>query len=274
MGGKAAIYIEPTDTQTLAAVFQLCTREQFPFLLLGDGANILFSDKGFQGLVLCTKQLKALEAPNSSPCLVAECGAAISDAAAFTAERGLTGMEFIYAMPGSVGGAIYMNARCYDKEIADVLTAVDVVTAAGTQHIPVQKGLFGYKTSPFQDNQTLITRGYFRVAPGNTPQIWETMLTHKKDREAKGHFQFPCAGSVFKNNRAFGKPTGAILDSIGLKGYTIGEAAVSKQHANIFVNKGQARAADMLALIRLAQNRAKAAYGFKLELEIILAGDW
>lgn len=195
-------------------------------------------------------------------------------------------------MPGTIGGAVWMNARCYGSEIADVLSWVDVVGYWGSglrfppsprewdsvQEVGVaqsphgQKNLiqfnrvmarkeeFGYKQSPFQNMDCLILAAGFNLKQGDKAKIKNQMEKNRKDRKEKGHYQFPCAGSAFKNNRDFGKPTGQIIDELGLRGFSIGGAQAAPFHGNIIINKGNATAADIRALmdevtIKVKKNR-------------------
>lgn len=187
----------------------------------------------------------------------------------------LSGAEFLYSMPGSVGGSVWMNARCYSASVSDVLERVQILDEQGTlKELDPDPAQFGYKRSPFQGRKALILRAFFRLRAGNRAEIEQTMLSHRQDRESKGHFLYPCAGSIFKNNRDFGEPTGKIIESLGLKGLRIGNAMVSERHANIIVNTGQARAEEVLELMLQIEARVKWRYGFRLEREVLLVGDW
>jgi len=178
-----------------------------------------------------------------------------------------------------VGGAVYMNARCYDREFADVLVRVEYLDARGELGSMVpDRDEWAYKKTPFMRDGRMtgaaILGAEFRLGHGDRDAISDRMKEHTTDRAAKGHYDFPCAGSVFKNDRRFGRPTGKILDELGFRGRVIGTAAVSEKHANIFINSGDATAADMLSLIRRAQQEAKERFGYDLEPEIVLVGDF
>jgi len=203
------------------------------------------------------------------------CGTPIDDAAGFARDRGLSGLEFAASLPGTVGGAVWMNARCYEREIADALESVETLDAG----LALRRRLFepaewGYKRSPFQSTTDVILRAVFRLGPGDPGTIEEAMRRHRQDREVKGHFLHPCAGSVFKNDRSFGKPTGRLIDELGLKGLRIGGAQVAPYHGNIIVNLGDATAADVRALIERVEREVADRVGLRLEREVILAGDW
>jgi UDP-N-acetylmuramate dehydrogenase len=192
--------------------------------------------------------------------------------------RGLGGLETFYGMPGSLGGSIYMNARCYDVELADRLESLRWLDGSGNQrHGGIDRDAWSYKRSPFQPGEieagAVILGGTFALHPVGRASILATMLEKRGDREVKGHYRLPSAGSVFKNDRRFGRSTGRILDDLGFRGRRIGDALVSDWHANIFVNAGSARAADMLALIESARNEARRVLGIALEPEILFVGE-
>jgi UDP-N-acetylmuramate dehydrogenase len=273
IGGPADLFVVPRTPEEAARVVTLCARESVPCFLLGGGTNILVSDKGVRGVVVDLTLLSGLRAEGTL--VTARGGTPVSALAEFALSKGLAGMEFAYALPGSVGGAVWMNARCYEREISDVLEFVDYLDAGtGERRLPVRRGEWEYKVSPFQRMRGVILQAGFRLAPGNPRQIEDLMQEHKQDREKKGHFLFPCAGSVFKNNRAFGAPTGVIVDSLGLKGRRSGGAQVAPFHGNIIVNTGGATARDVLALIELVEDEVRRRRGFQLEREVLLVGEW
>jgi UDP-N-acetylmuramate dehydrogenase len=192
-------------------------------------------------------------------------------------------------MPGTIGGAIWMNARCYGSEIADVLSWVEIICREqGTgnkeqiieseyivKKIEIENGTgFGYKQSPFQKMDCLILSAALKLKKGSKDKILTEMEKNRHDRQDKGHYLFPCAGSAFKNNHDFGKPTGAIIDELGLKGFQKGGAQIAPFHANIVINTGNAAASDIRALMDEVAGKVKIATGFTLEPEIIFAGEW
>ena len=273
IGGPADLFVVPRTPQEVSRIIALCAEESVPVTVLGGGTNILVSDKGVRGVVMDLSLLGGLQAEGTL--VTAHGGTAVSALAEFALARGLAGMEFAYALPGSVGGAVWMNARCYEREISDVLEFVDYLdTDAGQKRIPMRRDQWEYKVSPFQGMRGVILQAGFRLAPGSQRQIDDLMQEHKRDRERKGHFLFPCAGSVFKNNRAFGAPTGVIVDSLGLKGRRIGGAQVAPFHGNIIINTGGATARDVLSLIELVEDEVRRRSGFQLEREVLLVGEW
>jgi UDP-N-acetylmuramate dehydrogenase len=273
IGGPADLYVRPADTDEAAEVLRICAQESVPWFLLGGGTNILVSDRGIRGVVVDMGLLTGIHA--DGPRVAARGGTPVSDVAGFALAHGLSGMEFAYSLPGSIGGAVWMNARCYGAEISDVLEYVDYLGSdLALRRYTMTKEEWSYKRSPFQDGRRLILEAGLRLVPGAHNDIEALMLSHHEDRERKGHFLHPCAGSIFKNNRAFGAPTGQLIDSLGLKGRRIGGAQVAPFHGNIIINTGTAQAADVRALIELVEAEVRARLGFELEREVILVGDW
>lgn len=273
LGGPADIFVVPRSWQEVAQCIAFAKSRSLPYFILGGGSNLLISDAGFRGMVIQTSALRHYEI--AGPELTVDAGYPVSEVSELAARNGLSGLEFIYGMPGTVGGAVWMNARCYGSEISGILCRVELLDE-NFQMIcrDIMPGDFGYKISPFQNVSCVICRATFKLAPGNPEQILERMRANKKDRELKGHFLNPCAGSVFKNDRRFGKPTGQLIDELGLKGFSLGGARVADYHGNIIINTGTARARDVLGVMQVIETRVLAHYGFALEREVLLAGDW
>ncbi len=281
IGGPADIYLVPATADGAASAAALAAGEGAPVHLLGGGTNILVADRGIRGLVVDLGGLAGIE--ETGGLVSAECGTPVSAVAEFALARGLSGLEFAYRLPGSVGGAVWMNARCYERQASDVLEFVETADLGGgeardlrgrTRRIAIAADQWGYKRSPLQDGGALILRAGFRLHPGDPARIDAEMKDHAADRERKGHFLYPCAGSVFKNDRRLGAPTGKIIDSLGLKGRRVGGAQIAPFHGNIIINTGGATAADVLSLIELVESEAERRLGFRLEREVLLVGDW
>jgi UDP-N-acetylmuramate dehydrogenase len=273
LGGPADLYLVPSDPEDLAAALSFLRNEGVPVFLLGGGTNLLVADRGIRGAVVDLTAIRGLEAGAGT--ISALCGTLMDDAVGFARDRSLSGLEFAASLPGSVGGAVWMNARCYEREIADVLESVESLDdGLVLRRRSIEPGEWGYKRSPFQSSSEVIVRAVFRLSPGDPRTIDGEMRRHRQDREAKGHFLHPCAGSVFKNDRSFGKPTGRLIDELGLKGLRAGGARVAPYHGNIIVNLGDATAADVRALIERVEREVADRLGLRLEREVILAGDW
>lgn len=273
VGGPADLMVFPATVADVKAVRAWARDQGLPLFVLGKGANLLVADGGIRGVVLNLTSLAGWS--HEKGILWTQAGLEVSAAAEAGRAQGFSCLEFLNAMPSTIGGAVYMNARCYGAEVADVLEDVLVLDEANNERlVPFAKDQWAYKVSPFQDRDWLILEARFRTLPADPLVVGKVMETNATDRRAKGHFRLPCAGSVFKNNHAFGDPSGVIIDRVGLKGLRRGRAAVSSWHANIIVNEGGATAGDLRALILEVKARVAEATGFVLEEEVIYAGAW
>lgn len=280
VGGPADILAFPGNQQDLLLLIRWARQNRIPWMILGGGANILVSDKGVRGLVIATSAMNDIRLDGEL--LIAGPGSRISDAAAFAADHNLEGLDFIYAMPGSTGGAVWMNARCYGGEISEILEWVDYIDGdrpdQGVQRlipgVTTSYGDFAYKKTPFQVRPWIILESAYRLTPGSGNGLWKRMKELEDDRRNKGHFAAPCAGSVFKNNRSFGAPSGKLIDSLNMRGLQVGGAKISDQHANIIINTGNARASDIAEIIDRVQSRVEQELGFLLEPEVLKVGEW
>ncbi len=274
IGGPADLYVAPGDLEQLQTVCRIAHDEGLPRFVLGAGANILVSDRGIRGVVVDLGRLVGIRIEGNR--VAAGAGVAMSDLAAETSGAGLAGLEGFFAMPGQVGGSVWMNARCYERSVSDCLESVDLLNdSLEVERVPRGQGDYSYKRSPFQGREGVILGATFGLQPGASPEALRARMSEiRADRERKGHFIHPCAGSMFKNNRAFGMPSGRLIDSLGFRGRRIGGAMVSELHANIIVNAGRATAAEVDALAREIEIKVKETYGFELEREVLLVGDW
>jgi UDP-N-acetylmuramate dehydrogenase len=285
-GGPADLWVRPGKDifpEYAAALLKAAAGAEVPVFILGGGANILVSDRGIRGIVLDTASWEGVgepedrgKSPEAAGFSVRVCaGTAVDSLVERLAGRGLSGLEFLAGMPGLVGGALWMNARCYEKSVSNVLLETEILDESLKRlRLPFNAGDFGYKKSPFQNRKALILSACFAVVPGVPSEIRGKAAGYRRDREEKGHYRYPSAGSAFKNNRAFGAPTGKIIDSLGLKGLRRGGAQVAPWHGNIIINTGRASAADIRSLMVEVAGRVKEETGFELESEIIFAGDW
>jgi UDP-N-acetylmuramate dehydrogenase len=282
VGGPADVWVQPGKDSfpSYAAALLGTAREQgIPVFILGSGANIVVSDQGIRGIVLDTGAWSGVSAESPDSCTVRS-GTGVDALVDLAAARGWGGFEFLAGMPGSVGGAVWMNARCYERSVSGLLIETGVLDfeQGGVRDLPIYRRIpfdaddFGYKKSPFQGRDMLILSAVFRFEhcdPDSLDLMREEMASHRRDREGKGHFRFPCAGSVFKNSRDFGKPTGKLIDELGLLGLAVGDAVVAPWHGNIIINRGNASAADIRCLVDELMARVKAACGIVLEPEIL-----
>jgi UDP-N-acetylmuramate dehydrogenase len=278
-GGPADLWLRPRGAlfpRFAELLFRRASAGGVPVFILGGGANVLVSDRGIRGIVLDTGGWAG--AREEKGALYVRSGTSVQETAEFSARRNLSGLEFLAGMPGTLGGALWMNARCYEKSLSDILIETEILEPGegegGVRRIGRSPGDFDYKKSPFQSRRTLILGAVLAAVEGDGRKIRGEMEEHLRDRERKGHYRYPSAGSVFKNNRSFGKPSGQIIDELGLKGLRLGNAQVAPWHGNIIINLGGARAADIRSLTELVAARVKAGRGVVLEREILFAGDW
>lgn len=282
IGGRAALFAEPSDTDSLCFLLNAILEKDIPYFILGGGTNVLFSDAGFDGAVVSTGRLTGIglrAAPDQGRVILSVgAGTKTNTLVNYAAGLCISGLEEFAGLPGTVGGAAYMNARCFEREISDIAGKITWIELDPAQKKFVQhegefkKSDWDYKKSPFTGSGRIITRAEFllkKAAPAEKSAIEEKCRAFVLQRKEKGHYSAPCAGSVFKNNRAFGRPTGKIIEELGLKGTEIGGAQIAPFHGNIIINKGGAKAADVLALIRLCKEKASERFGIALEEEII-----
>ncbi len=287
IGGPADAFALPRSREALAALIREARLAGIPISVIGGGANLLVSDRGVRGILVGTELLRgasfdepADRGTDGDCTLHASAGIPIAGLAEEAVHRGFSGLEFAAGLPGSVGGAVFMNARCYGQEMADSLESIEYLDASTLEpcRLELRRSEWSYKSTPFMPGGNLpgsiITGAVLSLKHGDIAAMAERMRELKADRVKKGHFDWPSAGSMFKNDRAFDRPTGAILDELGFRGRRHGDAMVSTKHANIFVNAGKASAEDMLALIDEARDAARNAFGFELEPEVVMLGDW
>lgn len=282
-GGQAALFFEPETEAALAALLAILRDAGTDWFILGGGSNIVVSDEGFDIPVISTRRLRNITlertARGTADGLLLRCGAGSSfdDICRYCERHALGGLEDFAGLPGTAGGAAYMNARCYGVSISDVLYSAHSIsgeTGRQTAYI-CSPDDWDYKRSPFQQTKEIITEVCFRVrelSAQEQQQSREHAAARIADRMSKGHFDWPSAGSVFKNNRAFGKPTGKIIEEAGLRGISEGGAQVAPWHGNFIVNTGAATAADIRRLVSRVAREVYEQTGFRLECEIIFCG--
>jgi UDP-N-acetylmuramate dehydrogenase len=280
VGGSADCWLSPQGggfTTFCVNLLNTCRAENVEIFILGGGANIVVSDKGIRGITLDMNGWKG-EIYSRGNEMIFKSGTSIDKAVDTAAEASLCGLEFLAGMPGTVGGAVWMNARCYGSEIADVLNWVDVISYNKGNYLieRIERDTvdFAYKESPFQKMDCIILSAAFKVRKGEKDKILTDMNKNRDDREKKGHYRLPCAGSAFKNDHDFGKPTGQIIDELGLKGAQIGGAQIAPYHGNIIVNTGNATANDIRTLVDDTALKVKEKTGFSLKPEILFVGEW
>ncbi|MDR1363641.1 MAG: UDP-N-acetylmuramate dehydrogenase [Spirochaetaceae bacterium] len=279
-GGPADVYIQVGEDESLAAVSPLlryARDNEIDVQIIGGGANVVVADAGIRGITIDTRiKPKAPKIDVSRQgVFTVPAGISSNTAAELAAENSLSGLEFLAGLPGTAGGAVWMNARCWGKSISDVLRGVDVLNEDfNVVFEPFNAEEWAYKLSPYQHRKVLILAVHFNLLAGGRGAISKQMLEYKLEREKKGHYRYPSAGSVFKNNPAFGKSAGKIIEELGLRGMRIGGARVADWHGNFIINTGGARSSDIRALTTAIQLEARRRLGIELENEILFMGDW
>ena len=271
IGGPADCLIFPASLEDAVAVFKLIRRYQVPVTVLGNGSNVLVFDKGIRGAVVKFNSPYASVRQEGTH-LFAGAGAALKDISLYAAHCGLTGMEFAVGIPGSIGGAVFMNAGAYDGEIK---TVVESVTAVSLEGEIIRYGReeieFGYRHSVFQANNQAICEVELALSAGELTVIEDRMENLTERRESRQPLEMPSAGSTFK--RPEGYFAGTLIEQTGLKGFKVGGAQISLKHAGFVVNSGGATAQDVLDLIKEVQNRVYQAHGVKLFPEVRMLGE-
>ena len=271
IGGPAELMAQPQSEAELQSLLLKAAEAAVPVTLVGNGSNLLVRDRGIRGLVIkLGSMLRDIKV--SGNMLTFGSGVSLAQASKKAAELGLSGMEFAVGIPGSIGGAVYMNAGAYDGEMSKVVKSVRVMDAAGeVSELSAGELDFGYRHSALQGSSKIVTSVTVELAAGDKQAIAEKMADFSNRRITKQPLELPSAGSMFK--RPPGYFAGTLIDQTGLKGYTVGGAQVSTKHAGFVVNIGGATAADVLQLISDVQAKVFAAHGVHLEPEVLVLGE-
>lgn len=272
IGGAADVLIFPSIAEEVARIFKLADSFGIPCTVLGNGSNVLVLDNGIRGAVIkfTDKFFGGIRAEDSW--IFAGAGAKLKDVSCFAAEQGLSGLEFAVGIPGSIGGAVFMNAGAYDGEMKNVVAHVKAVSRSGELlDFDSDKLDLGYRKSIFQSNGCVICEVGLSMTRGNSDEIKQKMADFTERRESKQPLNLPSAGSTFK--RPQGYFAGTLIDKTGLKGLKIGGAMVSEKHAGFVVNVGDATAADVLNLIDEVKRRVKESHGVTLTPEVRIIGE-
>ena len=284
-GGKACALVEVENKEQLKALLRFADEENIPHLLIGNGSNTLFKDSGYDGLVIKlgegfgytgieSEDHKKAALSQTGEKVLVSCGASMlmSTVAVFMREEGITGFEFAGGIPGSIGGAMFMNAGAYGGEMKDIVASVHAVSPDGREEkdFTNEEMQFGYRSSILQQNGWIATDVTFNLTTGNKEEIAAQMKELAAKRNAKQPVNYPSAGSTFK--RPEGYFAGKLIEDAGLKGLTVGGAQVSTLHSGFVINKGGATATDILQLIALVQNTVYDKFGVMLEPEVRIIG--
>ena len=272
VGGPADYYVEPDTKEELAKVLKLCQEQLMPCYILGNGSNLLVGDGGYRGVMVSLgRAWSGIRTEESK--IYAGAGALLSAVAKQALKNALTGLEFASGIPGTVGGAVVMNAGAYGSEIAEVLKSVTLLTPGGNVLVsdPGELG-FGYRTSNIPGRNCVVLEAEFSLEPGREEGIRQRMEELAAARRDKQPLEYPSAGSTFK--RPAGYFAGKLIMEAGLRGLLIGGAQVSEKHCGFVINRGEATARDVRDLCQEVQRCVREHSGVELELEVRLLGEF
>lgn len=271
IGGPADLFVEPTTMAELSFALRTIHEFDVPVTIIGCGSNILVKDGGIRGAVVSVRHMTQIMDCNDNVLCIGS-GYMLKDASEFAWENGLTGLEFAIGIPGTLGGAVFMNAGAYDGEMSHVVTAVRAVDFQGNiKEYDASHLDFGYRHSVFHDNHEVIGEVIMTLKPGDKNVIKARMDELTEKRESKQPLEFASAGSTFK--RPPGYFAGTLIEQTGLKGLSVGDAQVSYKHAGFVINTGSASAKDVLDLIAEVQRRVYDQHGVHLEPEVRMIGE-
>ena len=271
IGGPADFLVTPGTAGQLKEILALCREENQPFFILGNGSNLLVGDRGYSGTMICLSRLSAVETEGT--CIRAQAGALLSKIAREACERSLAGFEFAAGIPGSLGGAVVMNAGAYGGELKDVLVNVTVMDREGNILKKTPEELcMGYRTSSVLSEEYVVLEAEINLEKGDRRLIRARMDDLAARRREKQPLEYPSAGSTFK--RPEGYFAGKLIDDAGLRGFRVGGAQVAEKHCGFVINREQATAADVMELCRRVSGAVKERFGVELEMEVKTIGNF
>ena len=274
VGGAADWFALPKTMREISTHLVWANQQELPITFLGAGSNLLVSDRGVRGLVICTRHLRGVTFDDEAGTLTAAAGEPLPNLAWKAARRGWRGFEWAVGIPGTVGGAVFMNAGAHGACTADSLVSAQGVTATGEPVSLSPETLdFAYRTSSLQSQVCLVTQAQFQLSPGHDPaQVIAETQTALEKRRSTQPYHLPSCGSVFRNPAPY--TAGWLIEQTGLKAFQIGQAQVSPMHANFIVNVGGATAEHVLSLIRSVQDRVEEKWNIRLHPEVRLLGSF
>lgn len=271
IGGPADLLAIPESIEQIMSLISLAREHGIPYFVLGRGSNLLVGDGGVRGLLIqLGDAFSRLDIIGRE--LQALAGRSLVSAAHVAIKHGLSGLEFAALIPGTVGGAVVMNAGAHGSEMKNVVSSVQLLTPAGqVVDRSVEELEFGYRHSVLRDSGEIVLSVRFMLAPGDVEEMLAKVKEWSWRRQSTQPLSYPSCGSVFRNPP--GDYAARLIEAAGLKGMRIGDAMISDQHANFIVNLGHARASDVMALIQMAQDRVKEQFGVELILEVRKIGE-
>ena len=269
IGGAADIFISVRSAAELSAVLKKCGEFNISYFIIGKGTNLLVSDFGIKGAVISLSKLNGISVLGEE--LTCGAGAALSDVCRAALDNSLSGLEFAYGIPGSIGGAVYMNAGAYGGEMSAAVLSAECLTADGEPvNVKAENMNFGYRKSVFKENGMIVLSTVLRLKKGDGKEIEEKMQDYISRRKSKQPLEYPSAGSFFK--RPEGYFAGALIEKNGLKGETVGGAQVSCKHAGFIINLGGATCEEVKKLSQKVSDSVFSGDGVRLEREVIFIG--
>ncbi|OOM16610.1 UDP-N-acetylmuramate dehydrogenase [Clostridium saccharobutylicum] len=270
VGGPVDILLTPNNIQQLKESITICKENEIPFYVIGNGSNLLVKDGGIRGVVIKLCELNKIKRVGNK--ITAECGALLKDVSAEATAGSLSGFQFACGIPGSVGGAVFMNAGAYDGEISFVIEKAEVLDDKQEIRVLSKEELnLGYRQSLVMEKGYIVLSATFELKPGDKEQIQSRVNELTTRREDRQPLEYPSAGSTFK--RPEGHFAGKLIEDAGLKGFTIGGACISEKHAGFVINKGQGTAKDVLDVIHHVQDEVKKQFGVELQPEVRILGE-
>ncbi|MBP5772838.1 MAG: UDP-N-acetylmuramate dehydrogenase [Eubacterium sp.] len=269
-GGNASLYIAPNSTDELVKVLEVLRSENYPYMVIGNGSNLLVKDEGYDGAIVeVDKKISEIDVRGEE--IVVEAGAKLSKVATIAMENDLAGFEFAHGIPGNMGGAVVMNAGAYGGEMKDVLKWVKVVDQNGEIKTLENEELeLGYRTSRVMKEKMIVLEACIKLELGVMGEIAEVMALLMSKRKASQPLEYPSAGSTFK--RPEGYYAGKLVQDAGMKGYRVGDAMVSDKHSGFVINCGNATATEVIQVIKDVQAKVKEDFGVDLETEVRIIG--
>ncbi|MEG0151962.1 MAG: UDP-N-acetylmuramate dehydrogenase [Cellulosilyticaceae bacterium] len=271
IGGVADVFVSPTTKLQLVDAIRICKENQVPYYIIGNGSNLLVSDKGFRGVIIeVSKNLSEMRREGNM--IIAEAGALLARIAKTAESADLTGFEFAHGIPGTLGGAVTMNAGAYDGEMKNVILQAEIIDQQGQIQTFTKDQLeLGYRTSIIQKKGYIVLEAVIALQPGNKEEITAKMKDLAGRRKDKQPLEYPSAGSTFK--RPVGHFAGKLIMDSDLSGYEVGGAQVSEKHCGFVINKGDATFEDVMQLIEHVQKVVKERFNVELEAEVRIIGE-